>query len=150
MSNYDANTFSKINNGDDKGYAAKFQLNNSKQLKEKNKLTLNTGLDYEYVQSKFRPLERLRSVEFSRDWGLPLLVQPATENIIRASAGLQNSKGQALTYRFTSYTRGDDYKDFRMRSIILLTGKAGNSKMSYYYELHALNTKGAFLRPTLI
>ncbi len=73
MSNYDANTFSKIDNGDDKGFAAKFQLNNSRQLREKNKLQLVTGMDYEYVQSKFKPLERLRTVEFSRDWGLPIL-----------------------------------------------------------------------------
>ena len=33
MSNYDVNTFSKIDNGDDKGFAAKFQLNNTKLLR---------------------------------------------------------------------------------------------------------------------
>ena len=35
MSNYDVNTFSKIDNGDDKGFAAKFQINNAKQLRDK-------------------------------------------------------------------------------------------------------------------
>ena len=29
----------------------------------------------------FRPVERLRPVEFARDWGLPLLPDPATEQL---------------------------------------------------------------------
>ncbi|MEI9810577.1 MAG: hypothetical protein WDO16_23400 [Bacteroidota bacterium] len=73
MSNYDVNTFSKIENGDDQGFATKIGLSNTKQLRAKNKLQLITALDYEYVQDKFKPLERLRTVEFSRDWGLPIL-----------------------------------------------------------------------------
>ena len=86
MSNYDVNTFSKINNGDDVGYAAKFLLSNIAPLKTKKPQELNliTALNYEYVQNKFRPLERLRQVEFSRDWGLALILNSATESIIKA------------------------------------------------------------------
>ena len=40
-SNYDVNTFSKINNGDDRGYAAKFRLTNTSFLSAQNKLQLN-------------------------------------------------------------------------------------------------------------
>src|SRR6185436_18354350 len=108
-SNYDVNTFSKINNGDDRGWAARLQFNSSKPLHSKNNLELNTLVDYEYVQDKFKPLERLRSVEFSRDWGLPILLTPATENLIRLGAGLKNTRN-TLSYRFTNYTRSDNYK----------------------------------------
>jgi hypothetical protein len=92
MSNYDANTFSKVNNGDDAGYAAKFRLTNALPVRTKKPkdLQLLTTLDYEYVQDKFKPIERLREVEFTRDWGLPLVLNPATENIIRASAQLKD------------------------------------------------------------
>ncbi len=113
MSNYDPNTFSKVHNGDDKGFAAKFQLNNTKQLRQKNNLHLLTGIDYEFVQDKFRPLERLRTVEFSRDWGLPILVQPETENIIRATAGVKDIKNHGVLYKFTNYRRGSNYNGFQ-------------------------------------
>jgi hypothetical protein len=106
MSNYDVNTFSKKDGGDDIGWAAKFQLNNSKKLRPL--LELNTSLDYEYVQHKFKPLERLRYVEFSRDWGLPFNAQPATEHIFRTAAQLKSEKN-SLRYQFMSYNRSDDY-----------------------------------------
>ncbi|MBL7743594.1 MAG: hypothetical protein JNN00_09005 [Chitinophagaceae bacterium] len=150
MSDYDANTFSKINNGDDKGYAAKVQLSNTRQLQAKNKLQLLTSLDYEYVQDKFRPLERLRTVEFSRDWGLPLVSTQATENIIRLGAGLKNDKNNSLSYRFTSYNRSDKYKGFQNS----LTHIANWKGWQFNNDLTITNfntgfTKGSFLRPII-
>lgn len=149
MSNYDANTFSKIDNGDDKGFAAKFQVNNAKQLREKNKLQLITGLDYEYVQDKFKPLERLRTVEFSRDWGLPILIKPETENIIRASAGLKDNKSQMLMYKFTNYKRGDNYNGYQ-NAVTQVTNWKGwqfNNEV-VITSFDALTEKGIFFRPT--
>ena len=150
MSDYDANTFSKINNGDDKGFAAKLQVNNVASLRAKNKLELLTGLDYEFVQAKFRPLERLRSVEFTRDWGLPLIVLPETENIIRASAGLRNNKGQQVTYKFTNYRRGDDYNGIQnaVNHVVSWKGWTFNNEF-VATNFSSTNDKGIFLRPTI-
>lgn len=150
MSNYDANTFSTKDNGDDIGWGAKVQLANTKQLTSKNKLQLVTSLDYEYVQDKFRPLERLRSVEFSRDWGLALTVDKQTENIIRGSAGLKNNNGQSVNYRFTSYTRGNDYKGFQ-NAITQNTNWKGwifNNEVVLTNSNSSAN-KGLFFRPTI-
>src|SRR5690606_32171500 len=97
------------NDGDNKGYAAKVNLSNTHLLKEKNKLSLTTMLDYEYVQQKFEPVERLRAVEFTRDWGLPLITTKATENIIKASAALKSANSNYLQYNFTNYHRADGY-----------------------------------------
>ncbi len=111
MSNYDVNTFSSKNGGDDIGIAAKFRLDNTKLLRSTaaKKVNLNTSFDYEYVQGKFRPIERLRHVEFSRDWGLGLQQLPADEHIIRASARLFDTKANSLSYQFMNYIRSDDY-----------------------------------------
>ncbi|HEX7844344.1 MAG TPA: hypothetical protein VF476_01010 [Chitinophagaceae bacterium] len=150
MSNYDANTFSKIDNGDDRGFAAKFQLNNAKPLATKNKMVLSTGVDYEYVQNKFRPLERLRTVEFSRDWGLPLVFTPATENILRATAGLKNNKNHSLTYQFTNYRRSDDYKGFQhvIRHGLDWKGWKFNNEF-VATNSNTANDKSVFLRPVI-
>lgn len=150
MSNYDVNTFSRINNGDDKGFAGKFQLTNLKPLRTKNKTVLSTQLDYEFVQEKFRPLERLRSVEFSRDWGLPLIVNPATESIIRAGFGLKDATNHAFAYRFINYTRSDNYSGFQNNII----HNAGWKGWQFNNELTITNfnssiAKGAFLRPII-
>lgn len=152
MSNYDVNTFSKINNGDDLGFAGKFQLMNTKQFATKNKLQLNTGLDYEYVQDKFKPLERIRNVEFTRDWGLPVqqVPVPVTENIIKASAGLKNDKKHSIDYQFTNYHRSDNYNGFQNAVVhkVDIRGWQFNNQF-IITNFNTLNDKGYFVRPTL-
>jgi hypothetical protein len=150
MSNNDVNTFSKIDNGDDRGFAAKFQLNNNSQLSPKNKLQLNTSLDYEFVQDKFKPLERLRTVEFSRDWGLPLVPRAATESIIRIGAGLKDNKNHSLSYQVINYHRGDNYNGIQNA----IRHSASWKDLQFNNEFVATNfntqdDKGVFLRPVI-
>jgi hypothetical protein len=149
-SSYDVNTFSKIDNSDDRGWAAKFQLNNTKLFRTKNKMQLNTMLDYEYVQDKFKPLERLRNVEFSRDWGLPFITQPATENILRLGAGLKNDKNHSVAYRFINYNRSDDYSGFQnsITHIVSWKGWQFNNDLTIT-NFNTTNDKGSFFRPII-
>lgn len=150
MSDNDVNTFSTKDKTDNKGYAAKFQLTNSKPISSKNKLKLNTALDYEYVQDRFRPLERLRGVEFYRDWGLALTTSTATENIFRASAGLQNDKNHSLTYQFANYHRSDNYNGFSNTILHTLNhnGWTMNNQLAVT-NFNALNDKAIFFRPII-
>jgi hypothetical protein len=148
VSNNDVNTFSQKDNGDDKGFAGKFQLNNTKPLHTKNNLQLISIVDYEYVQDKFKPLERLRTVEFSRDWGLPYIIQPVTENIIRLGTGIRNNKNNGIFYRFTNYNRSDNYNGFQ-NAITQTTNWNGwqfNNELTVTNYKTALN-KGTFFRP---
>src|SRR5215211_251498 len=71
MSNYDINTLSSKHGGDDKGLAARVQFTNTLSLSAAKKLVLTSNIDFEHVDQKFKPLERLRYLEFTRDWGLP-------------------------------------------------------------------------------
>ena len=148
-SNNDVNTFSQKDNGDDRGWAAKFQLSNNAMLQRQKGVQLITGLDYEYVQNKFRPLERLRSVEFTRDWGLPLVTQPATENIIRGSAGIKSKKNNAVTYQVTNYHRSDNYNG--IQNAFFQNTDWGGWRFNNQFIITNFNTsndKGSFLRPT--
>lgn len=149
-SSYDVNTFSPIHNGDDKGFAAKLNLSNTKLLRQKNELQLLSSIDYEFLQQKFQPLERLRNVEFTRDWGLPLIMPKATEHIIKAAAGLKSKTGNALSYRFTNYNRSDNYNGFQ-NAIYQYTNW---SNWLFNNELVLTNysgllDKGYFLRPVI-
>lgn len=150
MSNTDVNTFSVKDNGDDRGWATRFQLSNTKMLQSQKKLQLSTALDYEYVQNKFKPLERLRTVEFSRDWGLPLLLQSATENIISASAALKNKNNQSLSYKFTNYHRSDNYNGFQNSVFHIANWKGWQFNNQFVItRFNTLNNKGTFLRPVI-
>ena len=67
-------------------------------------MKLVTDLGYEFVESNFKPLERLRNVEFTRDWGLPLVVLPRDETIFTAGTQLADVKNNSLRYQFTDIT----------------------------------------------
>ena len=107
-------------------------------------------MDYEFVQDKFRPLERLRTVEFSRDWGLPYTMKPATENIIRASAGIRDQKSNSLSFEFVNYNRSDNYNGSRQS--LTHTGNPGGWQFNnrfVFTGFNALFNKGYFLRPVI-
>jgi hypothetical protein len=149
-SNYDVNTFSKINNGDDAGYAAKILINNVAPLRTKKpqELKFITRLDYEYVQDKFKPLERLRQVEFTRDWGLPLVLNTATENIIKASAQLKNKFNNSIAYQFTNYNRSDHYNGIQNSILQTLNLKGWRFNNQFIItNFKTLSSSGYFLRP---
>ena len=151
-SNNDVNTFSSKDNGDDRGWAAKFQLSNEKILRQSKQLQLITGLDYEYVQQKFRPLERLRTVEFTRDWGLPIqaVPLPVDDIMLRPKIGLSVKSAHSFSYQFTNYHRSDDYNGFQnmLKHNANWKGWQFNNQFTLT-SFNALNDKGSFLRPTI-
>jgi hypothetical protein len=152
VSSVDVNTFSKKDNGDDLGVAAKVSLANNKIFKaaSKNKLVLNTLFDYEYVQRKFKPLERLRLVEFGRDWGLPLQLQPSNDHIFSSSFQLKNQKNHSAGYQFISYDRSDNY--FGYKQILSHGFTVKGWQFSNVFDITNFSTffdKGRYLRPVI-
>lgn len=150
MSNYDVNTFSTIDKGNDKGYAGKVDIKNTIPFKGAKKgLKLTTTLGYEYVDARFKPLERLRNIEFTRDWGLPLLdADLVNENIIRAGVALSDKANNSLQYQFTEYNRGTTFTGFRnsITHIQTIGGWTFNNQLSLS-NIDATDQKGYFWRP---
>ncbi|MGB3165033.1 MAG: hypothetical protein WBA96_15980 [Chitinophagaceae bacterium] len=149
-SNTDINTFSSKDNGDDRGWAAKFSFGNEKIFSSVKRLRLTTGVDYEYVQSKFKPLERLRTVEFSRDWGLPFTLKPVDENIIRATAGIRDKANHTLNYGFINYNRSDKYNG--VQNSLQHTADWKGWQVNNQFVITNFNSafdNGTFLRPTI-
>jgi len=152
LSNYDRNTFSKLNNGDDEGLAAKVQFSHSRQIKSTatKKLQFSAAVDYEFVQGKYRPLERLRQVEFSRDWGLQLQTKPADEQIVKAYMQLRDSRNHTLSYQLTRYNRSDDYSGLQQTLIHGANVKGWQfSNQLMITNADAKTDRGVYLRPVI-
>lgn len=150
MSTWDVNTFSSKDKGNDKGYAAKAQLKNTMPLAGRNGLSLTTDLGYEYVEARFKPLERLRNVEFTRDWGLAVQTTPENESIITAGLQLSDTKPNSLRYQFTSYNRGSNFKGIRNTLYHLQNIKGWQfNNVFMISNVNAAEEKGYFLRPTI-
>ena len=150
MSNYNVNTFSSKDKADDKGYAAKASVKNTIPLRSKNELALTSNAGFEYVESRFKPLERLRNVEFARDWGLPILPTPANETILTGGLALTDNKTNSLKYQFTNYNRGGDFTGIRnslYHQQDLKGWKFNNVFM--ISNVSSTDVKGVFLRPTV-
>jgi len=80
VTNSNLNTFSSIDQNNDVGYGLKMNMDNKKLLNPiasddstTKKLSLITNANYEYVQKNFSPVQLYRSVEFQRDWNLPVI-----------------------------------------------------------------------------
>lgn len=149
-SNYDVNTFSNKDKADNKGYAAKFRLTNTKDFAGAKKLNLLSNAGFEYVDARFRPLERLRNVEFLRDWGLPYVLPAATETIITAGTQLSDLQKSSVKYQFTNYRRNNDFNGIR-NSIVQQQNIKG-WQFNNQFTLSNTNShteKGYFLRPVI-
>jgi len=151
MSSYDVNTFSSKDKGNDKGYAGKVLLKNTMPFKSsKAGLRLITEGGLEYVEAKFKPLERLRNVEFTRDWGLPLQVTPENEAITTGAAELADAQGNSFKYQFTRYSRGSSFTGIRNTISHYHTIKGWKlNNVFMYSNVDGATDKGYFLRPTI-
>ena len=89
----------------------------------------------------------MRQVEFTRDWGLPLILNPATENILKASAELKNKYNNSFGYQFTNYNRSDSYNGFQnsVLQVASLKGWRFNNQF-ILTNFKTAGTTGYFLR----
>ncbi len=148
----DVNTFSEKNEANDIGYAGKisFTKKTSWQNKSNKPFFLTGSGSYEWVDKKFRPVERLRAVEFTRDWGLPIITNYATEQLPELNLQLEDDKNNSVQYQFGSYLRGDGYKGYR--NIITHNYDVKGWHLYDVFNLTNVNLpldKGFFLRPSV-
>ncbi len=149
-SNYDVNTFSLKDKGDNKGYAAKILWKDKETFAGPNKLELLRNAGFEYVDARFHPLERLRNVEFNRDWGLAYNMPTETETLITAGSRLQDAKSNAFQYQFTDYKRGPDFNGLRHTISYrqLLAGWLLNNQLNISNTNSSIE-KGFLFRPVI-
>lgn len=143
---YDINMFSDKDKGNDGGGAAKFTL--QQELGNAGKWKMAGGAGYEYVSSVFRPVERLRNVEFLRDWSLPFDSPQEEEHLINGFLSADKGAGNKLRYEITSYNRKGSYEG--IRQILEQATDVKGWKMTGRLNLLDFSTdinKGTYFRP---
>ncbi len=146
LSNYDPNRFSNVNG--QYGQAARIIFDNTQLLNRDKGVSLKTNLNAEYNSSGFKPVERLRTVEFTRDWGLDLVVIPAEEKLLRSEFMVEDKEGSSLNYQLGGYSRNSDFKAIRNQLMHKVSKKGW--VLNNQFSLTSFNDdlqKGFFLRP---
>lgn len=151
LSNYDVNTFSEKDQQENNGAAAKITFVNSNKVFKKvsENIALQTRGSYEFVDKRFKTIERLRNVEFNRDWGLPFELEPADQHLATVGSGLSDAKGNFLNYDFTAYLRSDNYEGYRhaIENSLDLKGWKLVDKL-YFTTVSGALIEGNFSRPS--
>ena len=151
-SHYDINTLSTIDKRNDDGNAMKFVFKNVKTLGSAARgLNLTSTAGFEYVNRNFTPIERLRSPEFTRDWGLSLYVNPADERIYTAGLQLGDKKGNTVKYDASRYERSDGFTGVRNMITQRQNWKGWtlSSRLSLTTSDSSHRFSGTFLRPSV-
>ncbi|MEO8763585.1 MAG: hypothetical protein ABI416_04825 [Ginsengibacter sp.] len=152
LSNYDINTFSSKDKSVDNGTAAKLEYSGQQKVLRwmKEGLTLQTTAGYEFVEDRFKPLERLRNVEFNRDWSLPFDAPPATEHLITGALQLTDKENNYVKYQLTSYNRSDTFSGIRNSIEHEMTVKGWKITDKFYItNINSHVQTGSFLRPSV-
>ena len=148
VSNYDRNLFSTKDKGNDVGMAGRFLLKHNDNLKLfKQTLQYNSTLAYEQVNQNFTPIERIRTVEFTRDWGLPINTNKVTEKLPSLEFEVHDTNKNVFKYNVSGYFRSDNYQGIKqtvndiqhiwgwnIKSDISLTNNESDGGKGYYFK----------------
>lgn len=151
-SRYDVNTFSTNDKHNDNGFAGKLSFEKKIFLSKGDSAQkeLTTAINFERVDKRFKPVERLRSVEFARDWALGADVLPEDEYLLELRSVLK-TKAHVLRVSLEHYNRSDGYRGYRPIGQYQWRSPNGwdvNSLLQYT-KVDGKEVKGFFARPNI-
>lgn len=112
-SNNDLNTFSKIDNEDNRGFANKTTVTALFDVGKDSIWSIKTSLDFEYRTQYFQEIERYRGVEFDRDWNVRNENYQGQQILAHLSGALINKKYGNIEIQAQNFTFGNDYQGNR-------------------------------------
>ena len=112
-SNNDLNTFSRVDNEDNRGVANKTTVTGLFDIGKDSIWAIKTSLDFEYRTQYFQEIERYRGVEFDRDWNVRNENYQGQQILANLSGELINKKYGGVELMAQNFTFGDDYQGNR-------------------------------------
>lgn len=109
LSMHDLNSFSALNSVDDQGVAAKLAITDKRPIFEKTKKWEITGkVGYQFLQDYFKPIERIRTIEFDRQWNGLSNQLGMDEHLMFAGLNLRNPKKNGFGYEIQNMWRNSE------------------------------------------
>ena len=135
----DKNLFSRIDDSDNNGLASKINFKSENDIKN---LKLNTEIDLNYIENKFKSIERIYNTEFSRDWDLnENILENYNQFFSKASFELSNNKFGLLNYKIENLNYDNYFKGVR-NTVNLESNKNKNLSLSSNNKLMESNQSG--------
>lgn len=114
VSNNDLNTFSTEDAQDDIGYAFKTDWKKGIRLSDKKKgWVVSPVVGIEHWGSNFTEIERIRTVEFYRDWNIRNLNLANEQNIYHGGILLEQKKNTSVLYKYEGFDAQSDFSAIR-------------------------------------
>src|SRR5690606_16614615 len=111
------NRFSRIHKRNDEGAGVKVASRNFLPFSRDPERDVYRGIvnvQYEFIQQRFRQVERFRSIEFERDWNRPLSGVPLNDqHLANAEIGVMKSDGKGIAYNVSTFHEGDHFEGLR-------------------------------------
>ncbi|MBC8173587.1 MAG: hypothetical protein H7X71_06750 [Chitinophagales bacterium] len=146
-SNADVNTFSEIDNNDNRGIATVTKYQNI--FSPDSAVTINSNFSYEFADKNFVPVERYRPLEFNRDWNI-LSFEKTNEHYTTADFNLTGIKNVNIGINSTSFIREKYYTGFRQGLTADYVSSKWITRVGGSYLVSSADTINTrFLRPAV-
>ena len=130
----DLNTFSKINNNDNIGFAG---LIGYESKKLNSNWLINQSYKIESISKNFKRIERFREVEFERNWNIQQLIINEGQILSSAKINLKHIDNGLFQYGLNSFFIKNDFKGYKNDLKI-----KWNKKMYLNFNGSLLNSSG--------
>ncbi len=110
FSRNNVNLFSELDTEDDNGFASRVNYQSrDRPVSILNGYRLNAGFSYEFNNENFSFIDRLRYIEFDRDWSFNPedFTERFAENILNADLNLSKDPNHNFEYKLVGRKRGD-------------------------------------------
>ena len=136
-SNMDLNTFSKINNNDNIGFAGLINYESKKKLNSN--WLINQSYKIESISKNYERIERFREVEFERNWNIQQLIVNEDQVLSSAKINLKHIENGQFQYGLNSYLIKNDFNGYKNDLKI-----KWNKKVYLDFNGSLLNSNGIF------
>jgi hypothetical protein len=149
-SNNDVNTFSRLDNLDNRGFANKTTIEGIFNLgKDTASLwAMTTALDFEYRTKDFQEIERYRGVEFDRDWNVRGRKYEGQQVLANLSGGIKHKNYGNIELQAQNLTLGDDYQGNRAQILGSWIQNGFKAKIDGSYLSSKAENLNTYLRHT--
>ncbi len=100
FSNNDANLFSAIDDANNTGFAGLLKWN---QLLIDKEWKLNSDLSYEIIDKNYTSIERLKKIDFDRDWNINNILE-SNLSLLQTSLNYSNDENGLIQYQLENLT----------------------------------------------